>query len=1102
MNKKLGLLLLLLSSLMASAQVSNNTSLVGTVTDQSGGVVPGAKVTGTNVDTKVSYTGTTNEEGFYSIPFVAPGTYNVTVEATGFPKVTTNGVIVTMNLAVRTDAVVKLGATSSEVNVSASTPTLSTDDALLGETVDSEKVHDLPLNGRHAIDLAATNSNITISGAALTGNPPGNRASGSGTRSVNNSISLDGISIMNNLITTAFIAPNPDALDSVQTQNGNYTAQYGDYLGVHVNMITRAGTNGFHGTVYDYIQNDGFDAKSWLQAPGSPKAQLRYNDFGGVLSGPVIIPHLYNGKDKTFFLGSYEGVREHGGTFTLATVLSNRMRGGDFGELCLQGFQPNGVCTGYQPTLQANGAPTAAQVATYGKQIYQVNGNPYINNVVPVDTISARILPYMSAPTSAGVLNNWQGNLPTVINENSNLERVDHNIGDKVRLFARWAQQSVNNYTQAVNLANTAYTTSTGRNGAFGFTYILTPNMVNDLHLGFNIFNTQIVNQQYQTGQTSAGSALGIPGFTADVASGNPGLVDMLINNYQGIVQSGTNWFQGDRTLTFYDQLSYTRNKHTFMAGVSIRKFTLGRSAANLARGQFIFDQTLLADAGAAFIAGLPTTLNSPLFQVKGSVEQYRDGFFFQDTWQATQKLTLQYGLRYELPQVATSLNGVGRIMTPDLTALYPAIGGTTALNAQAYPGFAFSGTNHDLFSPRFGLSYRATDKTVIRAGGGIYYNANQLNAYTLSSTNYPYSASVTSSNTAGQPLTFTLDNPNVPAPAAWPGPPTNPYSNFTVNHYLPAARMYQWNVDVGQEVWRNGGFELQYLGSRTIHLDESYYPNQPGPSAAFAQANRPNPAIGQIREINNDANSRYNGLTAILRQRVVHGLSTQLSYTWSHALDEGDSSNDGGSAMWQGHLKLDYGNSSYDIRNRFVGTVTYALPTFGGRSFAIREALGGWQANAIVDLRSGTPMNFTLSTDYAHIGMVGGAQRPNFVHQMVSTCSRNTVTGAGGSTQNSCLDITAFSLPAVGTFGDLHRNAYYSPGAANTNFSLFKNFTIYENLKFQLRGEAFNLFNHPNPAPPNSIVDSTSFGYITAANTSFTSTGARVLQIAGKINF
>src|ERR1700722_9532509 len=272
---------------MLPAQVSNNTALVGTVTDQSGSVVPNAKVVGTNVDTKVEYPGTTNAEGYYSIPFVLPGTYNITVEAPGFSKVATKGVIVTINLAVRTDTVLKVGSTAAEISVSASTPVISTDDALLGETVSTEQVRDLPVLGRQALQLAQTASNVQVSGTALTGNPPGNRASGAGTRSINNSISLDGISIMNNLITTAFIVPNADALDSVQTQNGNYTAQYGDYLGVHINEVTKSGTNSFHGTAYDYLQNDAMNAKSRLQPVTQAKAPLRYNLFGAVVSGPI-----------------------------------------------------------------------------------------------------------------------------------------------------------------------------------------------------------------------------------------------------------------------------------------------------------------------------------------------------------------------------------------------------------------------------------------------------------------------------------------------------------------------------------------------------------------------------------------------------------------------------------------------------------------------------------------------------------------------------------------------------------------------------------------------------------------------------------------------
>jgi len=295
---------------------------------------------------------------------------------------------------------------------------------------------------------------------------------------------------------------------------------------------------------------------------------------------------------------------------------------------------------------------------------------------------------------------------------------------------------------------------------------------------------------------------------------------------------------------------------------------------------------------------------------------------------------------------------------------------------------------------------------------------------------------------------------------------------------------------------------EFQYLGTRSIHLDESYYPNQPAPSASFKNANRPNPNIGNIRVINNDAVARYNGLTVLLRQRLWHNLTANLSYTWSHALDESDSSNDGGSAMWQGHLKLDYATSAYNITNRFVGTATYALPTLAGKNVLLRETLGNWQANAIVDLRGGTPATATMSTDFAQVGGVGASQRPVFVHTSKSTCSRGTVTGIGGSNHNSCLDLTAFTTPATGTFGNVKRNSIYNPGAANTSVSVFKNFPIWETVAFQIRCEAFNLFNHPNPSGPTTNIQSASFGYITSAQTGFTSTGARILQLAGKINF
>ncbi len=1102
-----------LSSFIGYAQVANNTSLVGTVTDPSGSLVAGAKVTGVNVDTKVEYTGTTNQEGYYSIPFINPGTYDITVESPGFNKITSKGVIVTINIAVRTDVTLRVGSTVSEISISAETPSLSTDDALLGETVDAQRVHDLPLNGRNAINLAATTSNITVSGSTLTGNPPGNTASGSGTRGVNNSISLDGISIVNNLITTATLSPNPDALDSVQTQNGNYTAQYGDYIGVHINMVTRTGGNNVHGTAYDYIQNDIFNSYTFGATPGSRKSQVRYNLFGGVVSGPVVIPFLYNGHDKTFFTASYEGLRQSNASLNTGTVFTSLMRTGNFSELCAAGFNTSGICTSTtSPNKQVRNPTT--QVA-------------YANNIIPVpiNPVSANILPYIPLPTKAGITNNYVNNLPNIVNGDNTLDRLDHNIGEKARLFARYAWTKTFNLGGAIVPSTNNYTPTTNRNGAAGYTQTITPNMVNDLRFGFNVLQTNNLNYFAYNNIQGAGSALGIPGFTADVTSHNPGLPTINITNYQGVGSDGTNWYQDDRTLTFYDQFSYTHNKHSLMAGVSFRKLTLGRASTNGARGTFTFNGQYTNDAAADFYQGVAQQVTTPYFQVKVSVGQWRDGFFVQDTWQVSQKFTLQYGLRYELPQVAYALNGVGRKLTPDQLALYPAQGGTSAANAVSYPGYKYTGTNHSDIGPRLGFSYRVTSRTVIRGGGGIYYNANQLNAYTLTNQNYPYSSStVYTGKTAGTgtpDVTFQTPTPGAGATSPVGGTLGTYVTAITQNQYLPSEQMYQWNADVGQEVWRNAGFELQYIGSRSIHLNESWYSNQPlapGPNAPAARyststsvinANRPNQYWGQIRTIQNDGYARYNGLTAILRQRMSHGLSMTASYTWAHNLDTSNDSNASGSAMWQGHLNVDYGNASNDIRNRFVATATYALPTLSGHSLLVQEVLGGWQVNGIFDVRSGTPFNVTSSGDRVYVGTPGGGQRPNFVHAGKNTCKKSFLLTYG--TSRSCIDTTAYSLPAQGVYGNLHRDDQYGPNQLSQNSaSLFKNFKIWEDVSFQFRAEAYNVLNHANIGNPNTTLsnnslsnpnDPTSFTVPAAFGTT-TGSGQRTFQFAGKINF
>ena len=334
-------LALLLSPLFLVAQISNNTALVGTVLDTTGSAVSGAKVTAVEQATKVRYFTTTGDEGNYAITFIKSGTYDITVELTGFKKVTTVGVPVSVDVSVRTDFSLNVGSVTEAVTVSASTPPVSTDDANLGETFASKQVDELPVNGRNALEIAALASNVTIgSKTSYSGNPPGEDFNGAGQRETQNSITLDGVSIMNNLGNVTPARPSTDMISEVQMQSGNYPAQYGAYLGVHINLVSKAGTNDLHGAVYEYFKNTDLNARNFtdctiasLCTTLTPKAALNYNQYGFALGGPVYIPKLYDGRNKTFFFGSYEKLNQKAQSTGTSTVLTSDMRNGNFSAL-------------------------------------------------------------------------------------------------------------------------------------------------------------------------------------------------------------------------------------------------------------------------------------------------------------------------------------------------------------------------------------------------------------------------------------------------------------------------------------------------------------------------------------------------------------------------------------------------------------------------------------------------------------------------------------------------------------------------------------------------------------------------------------------------
>ena len=1139
-------LIILLSPLLMRAQVANNTSLVGTVQDPSGSPISGSQVVAVEESTKVTSAATTNNSGYYAITFILPGTYDITVEEGGFKKLTKTGVVVPVDQAVRTDFTLTVGSADTSITVTANTPPMSTDDATLGETISAGQVQDLPVQGHNALEEAALTSNVIIgSKTSYSGNPPGVDFIGAGQRETQNEQTLDGVTIMNNLGNVTATRPSADMVSEVQMQSGNYTAQYGAYLGVHINLVSKNGTNQLHGAAYDYIKNTAFDAHNFFDSPTQAKTPLNYNQYGFDVGGPVWIPKLYNGHDKTFFFGAYEKINQKVTTTGTTTVMTPAMEG-------------NGTAYPGEGDFSA-----LLALATPIQLTDPYTGLPYPNNVIPASEINTgtaaiaqKYQAYVPGPNVSGVNNNLY-NVPYAnsLFIRQTLERVDENIGEHVKLFGRFHWQDLTYINGNEVPVSAGYGPANSRNYVIGYTHMITPTLVNDFRIGLNTFLTDAVNYWYENGLKGAGTALGIPGFNYDTTQGQPGVPNVQVTSAGGmsIGNNGTNWFQDDRAIDAYDQVSYTRGKHNYMACIEFRRLETGRIATNESLGEFTFNGTVTGYGAADFELGLPNSVETPPDSIKGSVAEWRDGFFALDNWQVTPKLTINYGLRYDLPTVPFSLNGFTRIMNVAQTELLPTSSANSAASWTPVPGLKLGSATHDNWGPRLGFAYRPFEKTVVRGGGGFFYNANQLNSFTLlTSNNYPFGATFTFSDaqgTAANPLSFTNPTPGTATASAVTGTCTPKCTYGSAVTYDPrnkTQRSYQWNVSVGEELWKGAAIEAQYVGSHSLDLDISQYDNEPNeiaPGSVFSQPTkvsvnsaqgscgqatclvRPNQLFGSIRDLRDLAYSHYNGLNVILRQRLSNGFSGQFSYTWSHDLDISSDSNGGGTATDPYYIPYDYGNSNWDIRHRFVGVLTYNLPALKGASSLVQEAIGGWQLNDVLNLQTGEPFNVTLG--YNSAGLSTGTERPSWVHKPFSTCNQKNELRAGSAA--SCIDSDAYTLPVAQetlvsgstsliqsynyAFGNTARNYLHGPGFTYDNFSIFKDFPILERAKFQLRLEAQNVTNHPSAANPNSslgaasltgtAVSTSNFGTITSVQTiPGEVTGARVVSFAGKFIF
>ena len=1031
---------------IALAQLATQTALVGTVSDSAGGVLPGAQVVAVNVGTKDTFEATTNAEGYYNIQFLRPGSYEVTVTLQGFQTFKATGVEVANNQVVRVNGVLSAGAITETVEVAAGAQVLNTDSATIQETIGERAVRELPSNGRNVWSLATTAPTVVAAPAT----DIGLSFRGAGQREIQNSLSLDGISASSNLLAATSMRPIADAVEEVQVQTGSTSAEYGSYLGVHINISTKSGTNTPHGALAYFHQGEGLDSRGYFENRSLPKNPRSRKQFSFEFDGPVALP-FYDGRNRTFFMAAYEGVRSVSESTAFATVPTAAMRAGNFSEVTTPIRNP-------------------------------FTGQPFPGNIIPQSMLSpaaVALLQYYPAPNQPGIASNVRATRTVTDDADQLLLRGDQNLSDTIRLTVRY--NWFDTYTSNLEAVPVSGITQPriNKNTLVSYTHTVSPALHNDFRIGYHRIDFDTLNYFSINGLPSAGSELAIPGFDGDTRFDNPGIPSINVSGFNGLGGGGTNWFQFDTTFQMSNVLAYTRGSHNVRAGFDLRRLATGRRAANDPRGLFNFTGDMSGYAVADFMLGVPRTVIPPTDQIQGHVGHWRNGLFINDVWQVSRNLTLSLGLRYELNTPVQTYAGLASMLDSDFETIIPA----------SFPaeGFQFTEANNKDIAPRLGATYRIGDKTVVRAGYGIYYNPNQMNTFTFLTNNPPIAAVTTYTNDPTNP-TLSLANPQGVA-----GPITRP-DMISPTRELPNARKNQWSVDLQRDLGFSMGIDFQYLGSHTEHLDRSFFNNTPTPGPGNIDARRPSQRYRSRRIIANDLVSDYDAFSVILRKKMSRGVQADAHYTWSRTRDMATHSNGGGAVMDNYDTQRDYGPSNWDIPHRFVANYIYELPFLKTAKNAVaRNVLSGWQVAGVTTVQSGTPVNVTIATDRANIG-ISGLQRPNLVGPIPSLdCDTNPTTRE----PINCYDSSAFALPDAFTFGNASRNILRGPKLVSTDLSLSKSIALGPTARLQLRAEMFNVFNNVNFSNPNGVYATANFGRITS-----TAIPMRQIQLGARFLF
>jgi hypothetical protein len=1092
----------------ASAQTTS-TTILGAVSDSSGAVVAGAKVTVTNTRTSVTREVTTSSTGDFSFPLLDVGVYDVAVEARGFKPEVRRNVILEINEKVRVDFALQVGATTEKVEIVAETATLRTDDATLGQTIEQRRVEELPLNNRNLGALAILQPGVQYGPRSGTDGQGFGQRQGShgvpipgiglsfvanGQRETNQHATLDGVVATEARVNTVPFSPSVEAVQEFKVLSGSYSAEYGFNAGAQTIIVTKSGGNDWHGSAFEFLRNDIFDAEHFFQnyfnAPGaarSKKPSLRQNNFGGVLTGPLWIPKIYDGHNKTFFMVNYEARRRRdGGIAQTANHPPLAFRNGDFSSLL--------------------GLPTPIRI------IDPLTGDPFPGNIIPANRISNSAKELMkfwpepqrvNANPLVGV--NYTGFERRSLDDTQVFVRVDHNFSEKDKIFGRYAYNDVTYLVAPGDNPNFTYFVA-GRNQNVGaaWIHIFTPNFINEARYGYNRSVDNTLNPRANTNFDV--ETLGLTGFRV-VNDGNrkftsreTGVPTITVNSFSTLAeQDGGNGFDFNNLHQFNDNVTWSHGSHTSKFGFDFRWLALFRGAANVPRGGLTFSGDIANNGFAAFLLGYPSTTITPEGLPLTETRQKRFAAYATDDWKATRKLTLNYGIRWEYNTPAVDIEGLWRSLsftqlTNGLPTVVPDIG----------TEFEFYEAQKTLFMPRLGLAYRPTDNWVVRAGFGIYYNVHQLNNYTILNLNPPKSGTSNFNNSAtGGRITNAPNQPILTYAA--PFGTVNPTSSTGINALSPDNNQpytTQWSLDVQRRLPFDVVLSVGYVGNKGTHIDQTVELNAPAPSILpNPGARRPIPSFvdgvgGPVRPLNrlrwltSDGNSWYHALQVNAQKRFARGLQLGVAYTYSKALGEGYGRNEGGGAIPNSYQnpfdraaeKTRYG---FDFRHSAVINFLYELPAPGPLGEGVAKYFfGGWQTNGIVVLRSGLPFTITQTNT---LNTIEGHVRPDRLSSgkldnptinkwydpdafRVVTCQQPGANTPAGQALNQY-------LAQFCHYGSSGQGILEGPGFKNVDFSLLKNIPITEKLRLQFRAEIFNIFNTPQfGVPASGLNASTAF--------------------------